>query len=100
MQIIPALPGHVLRHQVVKRFRVTQASLARAMGISQARVNQILKGHAPITANVATRLGKVTSTDPAYWLELQTQYDLYRVSRELRDTLDKLVPLSDIHQPS
>ena len=95
LEIVPTLPGHVLRHQVLKRLRVTQTTLAGAMGISQARISLILSGHAPITANVAIRIGNATATDPAYWLELQTKYDLHHVSRRLKKTLEGLTPLPE-----
>lgn len=94
----PTLPGNVIRHQVVNRWQVKQTALAFAIGISRVRVDQILKGHAPITASVALLFGQVTSTDPAYWLQLQTRYDRYRASPDLRGTLDKLPPLSAGHQ--
>ena len=74
----PPLPGSVLRLEVLAGRQRTQSHLARAMGISSVRVHQIVHGKARITADVAVRLGEATATDPAYWLGLQSRYDLYR----------------------
>lgn len=67
-----------------------QSELARAMGISKVRINQILNGRAPISTEVALRLGQVTRTAPDYWLRVQSEFDLYQANRRLRPVLDKL----------
>jgi addiction module HigA family antidote len=73
---------------------ITQSDLARAMGVSRVRVNQIVRGHAPITTEMALRLGKVTGTSPEYWLGLQREFDLARAGRRLASKLSKLPELT------
>jgi len=71
-----------------------QSDLARAMGISTVRLNQIINGHAPITPEMALRLGKVTGTEPEYWLSLQSDLDLFDARVRLGERLDSLPTLA------
>ena len=89
----PPLPGSIVRREVIIRMRVKQADLARAMCLSRVRISQILNGREPITPNVALRLGKVTATEPTYWLQLQSRYDLYVSSKMLKGTMQELTLL-------
>ena len=61
-----------------------------SQGISRVRISQILHGRAPITTEMALRLGQVTGTAPDYWLRLQREFDLFQANRRLRPVLDKL----------
>ena len=87
----PPLPGVFIRREVIDRFGISQADLARLTRISKVRISLIINGHNPMSAEVALRLGQVTKTDPAYWIDLQSRFNLYQKSRALRQTLEKLV---------
>ena len=89
LETSPPLPGSMLR-ETLQRLNMRQAELARAMGISKVRINQILNGRAPITTEMALRLGQVTGTAADYWLRMQYEFDLYRANLRLRPVLDKL----------
>ena len=91
---IPPVPGAVLRHKVLNRLKIRQADLARAMGISAVRMNQIVKGKAPITPEMALRLERATNTDAEYWLSLQINLYLHRERRRLARQLEGLQPLA------
>jgi addiction module HigA family antidote len=88
LHVKPPLPGSLIR-QILKRTKVKQAELARAMGISTVRISQLING-ARITPEMALRLGRVTSTAPDYWLRLQNDYDLFIEARRLAETLQQL----------
>jgi addiction module HigA family antidote len=90
IQIIPPMPGLILRHKILKRMGIKQAELAEAMDVSKVRINQILNGRAPITPNMALRLGRVTNTAPEYWLGLQRDFDLHQARHRLASVLEKL----------
>ena len=90
----PPLPGSIIRHKIVSRMGLRQSDLARAMGISTVRLNQIINGHAPITPEMALRLGKVTGTEPEYWLSLQSDLDLFDARVRLGERLDSLPTLA------
>ena len=86
-------PGSVLRERFLRPLNISQADLAKILGISRPRINQILNGRCVITAEIALRLGKAFSTGPEYWLELQMRVHLLRANDRLRDELEKIEPL-------
>jgi addiction module HigA family antidote len=92
---VPPLPGLLVRQLVLDNLGIKPIELARAMGISNVRVHHILNGKAPITANVALRLGVVTATDPAFWAKAQLDYALHGKRQELSATLEMLPVLVD-----
>ena len=89
----PPKPGVVLRQRILARTGITQAQLARGMGISAVRLSQILNGHAPISTEMALRLESVTNVAAEEWRSLQVEYDLYETRRRLAGTLDELPQL-------
>lgn len=50
------LPGLVIRREVLERFKISQADLARLTGVSAPWLSQILKGRNPISFEFALRL--------------------------------------------
>jgi antitoxin HigA-1 len=84
---LPAVhPGEFLRETLVE-LGLTQATFARAIGISATRVSHLLKGQRPVTAELALRLGRSLGQTPQYWLNLQTTYDLKVAQLEMKDSL-------------
>lgn len=89
----PISPGDVLRDKFL--INITQDQLAQAMRVSRFSVNQIVNGRRSITAEMALRLSKVTSTSHDYWLNLQRAVDIYEAELKLKNelaTLDVLRP--------
>jgi HTH-type transcriptional regulator/antitoxin HigA len=66
-------PGRTLRSRL-KQISVSQAELAARTGLSTKHVNQIMQGIAPITAETALVLERVTSTPAAVWNRLEADY--------------------------
>jgi addiction module HigA family antidote len=86
----PVGPGQVLREHMLDGTRITQESLAAAMGVSRLSVNQIMNGRRAVTAEMALRLARVTSTSPDFWLNLQRDVDMYEAERKLGSVIDRL----------
>ncbi len=85
----PVTPGELLRERILSD-KITQEQLADAMKVSRFSINQIINGRRAVTAEMALRLARVTSTTPDYWLNLQRRVDLYQASRKLASKLDGL----------
>ena len=88
--IPPPSPGTVIRQEILARFKISQADLARAMDVSKPWLSQVLSGRNHITPEFALRLGKVTARHPTYWLNFQIEFDLYHKRLKLAEKLDKL----------
>ena len=71
----PVHPGEVLAEQL-EALEMSAAAAARALGIPQSRLSQILNGRRNITAGTALRLSRWLGTDDEFWLNLQSRYDL------------------------
>jgi addiction module HigA family antidote len=68
-------PGEFLA-ELLGELGVSQAALARAIGVSQMRISHVIKGARPVTAELALLLGRAFEQSPQYWLNLQSSYDL------------------------
>lgn len=86
----PAGPGDVLRERFLADGTLTQDRLAEAMNVSRFSVNQIINRRRSVTAEMAIRLGYVTSTSPELWLNLQRSVDLYEAELKLGDEIKRL----------
>jgi addiction module HigA family antidote len=89
----PPSPGSVLKARVVGRLGISQADLAKALGVSRFTVNQVLGGRRAVTPEMALRLGHVLDTSPEMWLKLQAEVDLYEARRTISADLARLTPL-------
>ena len=69
-------PGEVLREEYLAPLGMSARSLARALGVPANRITEIMRGERDVSADTAIRLGRYFRTDPRFWLNLQTAYDL------------------------
>ncbi len=91
----PVGPGDVLREQFLGKLKVTQEQLATALQVSRLSVNQLANGRRAVTAEMALRLARVTTTTPDFWLNLQRDVDLYEAELKLADTIPQLKVLRE-----
>ena len=68
-------PGEILKDELAE-LGVTPTSFARHIGVPPNRVSQIIAGKRSITIDTAKRFGQWFGTDPQFWMNLQTQFDL------------------------
>jgi addiction module HigA family antidote len=77
----PLSQGAVLQEHIVGRLGISQAALAKALGVSRFTVSQVLGGRRAVSTEMALRLGHVLDTSPELWLKLQAQVDLFEARR-------------------
>lgn len=75
-RLAPVHPGAVLLHDFIEGMGLTRYRVAKLAGMQQRRVDEICAGNRAITADTALRLSRLFGTDSAFWMNLQTQYDL------------------------
>ena len=73
---IPTHPGEVLLEEFLKPMGITQRRLAKHMGVSVQRVNEIVRGKRGVTAETAWLLSDTFGTTPSFWVNLQSSHDL------------------------
>jgi antitoxin HigA-1 len=87
----PIHPGEILREEFMEPLGLSQNALARALGVSPRRINQIVNEQRAITADTAIRLARFFDMSPEFWMGLQTDFDLETARDELADRLDREV---------
>ena len=88
----PVHPGEILKHDFMEPLALSATSLARAIGVTPARVNEIVRRRRGITAETALRLAKYFNTDAQSWMNLQTRYELALAERTARAALQAIRP--------
>ncbi|GLQ93129.1 HigA family addiction module antitoxin [Dyella acidisoli] len=88
----PVHPGEILREEYMKPLGLSANALARAIGVTPARVNEIANERRGITADTALRLARYFRTDAQSWINLQVNYELECARRELGDELKQIHP--------
>ena len=87
----PIHPGEILLHDFIEPLGLTQYALAKAIGVTQIRVSQIVRGQRSVTADTALRLSRYFGTRPGWWLDLQSHYDLERAADQLEERIARTV---------
>ena len=73
----PTHPGEMLFEEFVKPLELTQSELARRLGVSYPRLNEVIKGRRSVTPDTALRLSRVLGMSADFWLGLQQDWDLW-----------------------
>ena len=81
--IAPVHPGEILREDVLPALGRSKAEIARLLGISRPTLYAILAEKAPITPEMAVRVGKLCGNGPLLWARMQTAHDLWQAEREI-----------------
>lgn len=79
----PSDPGRLLKLYYLDSRGITISALAQSTRMSRKHISSIVNGHAPITADMATRLAAALGTTAQFWLNLQNAVDLYDAAEEL-----------------
>ena len=88
----PVHPGEVLKHDFMEPFALSSNALARAVGVTPAPINEIVRGRRGITAETALRLARYFRTDAQSWMNLQDRYELAVARRRVEDALAAIRP--------
>ena len=88
----PVHPGEVLKHDFMEPFRLSATALAKAIGVTSARINEIVRGHRGITAETTLRLARYFNTDARNWMNLQDRYELETAARDKAAILRAIRP--------
>jgi addiction module HigA family antidote len=85
----PIHPGEILADELTE-LGVTPTELSRQMAVPTNRVTQIIKGQRSITGDTALRLGHWFRTNPQFWLNLQSSYDIRLAETRVGEEVKRL----------
>lgn len=86
----PIHPGEILREEFMRPLGLSSNALANAIGVTAARVNEIVRERRGISADTALRLARYFGTDAQSWMNLQQRYDLECARDELGNSLNRI----------
>lgn len=79
----PLHPGVVLQNYYMTEMELTQSELARQIGCTPHRINEVIKGKRGISPQLAIELERVLGTTAIMWLRMQAEYDLAEARSEM-----------------
>ena len=89
MHTIDIHPGAVLRDELEER-GLSQRQLADHIEVLPKNINEICRGKRGISAEMAYKLSSALGASPAFWLNLQKNWELAQVDKKRLPRISKL----------
>jgi addiction module HigA family antidote len=77
----PMHPGEVLKELYLDPLDMGAITFARRLNVPRTRIERLVKGVTGVTPDTALRLARAFNTTPAYWMNMQTNYDMSVASK-------------------
>jgi addiction module HigA family antidote len=77
----PMHPGEVLKELYLDPLDMGAIAFARRLDVPRTRIERLVKGVTSVTPDTALRLARAFNTTPAYWMNMQTNYDMSVASK-------------------
>lgn len=91
-KLLPAIhPGEILRADFMEPLRLSMNRLALDLRVPVTRIAEIVHERRGITPDTALRLARYFNTSAAFWMNLQTAYDLEVAEDALAATINREV---------
>lgn len=81
-------PGYYLK-EYLEDVQLTQDEFAKRLGISGKQISLILAENASITPDIACRISKLIGTSIELWLNLQSNYDAWKIELEAKENFEE-----------
>lgn len=86
-EIAPVTPGELLLEEFLVPMGISQYRLAKEIGVSARRINEIVLGRRAVTADTDLRLCRFFGLSDGYWLRAQVAYDTEVARENMADIL-------------
>jgi addiction module HigA family antidote len=93
--IIPHV-GEVLASEFLEPLNISQNAIAKAIGIPQNRISDIINGKRGISADTDLRLCKYFGLSEGYFSGLQTDFERIRAKQKIKADLEKIIPMKKV----
>ena len=87
-------PGEILREEFAKPLGLTQATMSEALNIGIKTISEIYNEKRGISPLMALKLAQYFGTTPEFWMNLQSNYDLYKAYSKQKDEVEKIKKVS------
>ena len=96
----PIHPGEILLEEFLKPMGLSQYQLAKDISVPARRINEIVLGKRAISPDTALRLSRFFGMSEAFWINLQTRYDLEVQKDKLAGRLKREVRIFHASRPT
>ena len=94
----PVHPGEILHEEFMTPFGLSMNRMAMDLRVPVTRIADIVNKRRGITADTALRFARYFKNSPAFWMNLQTRYDLEVAEDKIAAKVQRDVqPLQVIH---
>lgn len=87
----PIHPGEILIKEFLEPLGISQYRLAKDIGVTSRRINEIAHGRRAISADTALRLSRFFGMEAQFWMNLQSRYEMEVTRDQLQDKIKKEV---------
>lgn len=96
----PITPGEILKEDFMEPLGLSINKLSRDISVPPNRISEIVTGKRSITADTALRLERYFGIVAQFWLNLQSEYDLRIVKRQIGPDIERrIIPLQKADDP-
>ena len=93
----PVHPGEILHEEFMVPLGLSMNKVAMALRVPVTRIADIINERRGVTADTALRFARFFGNSPAFWMNLQTRYDLEVAEDEVARKVERDVqPLAEI----
>ena len=85
----PVHPGEILKEEFMVPLGLSMNKMAMDLRVPVTRIADIVNERRGITADTALRFARYFKNTPAFWMNLQTRYDLEVAEDELADKVER-----------
>lgn len=92
LEVIEGLhPGRTILEDYLQPLEMSVNALAKELGVTAARLNEIVRGKRAMSADTALRLARHFGTTAEFWMGLQSAYEIRRARYEAGKKIEKEV---------
>lgn len=84
----PLHPGKVIEENL-KALKLSIPKAASILSVSKQHLYRVAQGKNPLTPDLAYRIGKLFGNGSRFWLNLQTQYDVFYTEQDYSTNPEK-----------
>jgi addiction module HigA family antidote len=88
----PVHPGEILTEDFLNPMHLTPYAVAALMDVPRTRIERLALQKTAMTADTALRLGRLFGVSPAFWMNIQAQYELERAEDVAAASLARITP--------
>lgn len=77
----PPYPGETIKELCIDPLGLTITQAAEALGVTRSTLSKVVNGKASLSPEMAVRLSKTFGSTPAFWLQIQLNYDIAQIEQ-------------------